>query len=54
VVEPTFFEAVRQIIAERSRRFTDDHMLARLAELLKSVGRLSGLVIDAGGEAVSC
>lgn len=46
VVEPALFEAVRQILAERSRRFTDDDMIARLAGLLKSVGRLSGLVID--------
>jgi DNA invertase Pin-like site-specific DNA recombinase len=46
VVEPSLFETVRQIIADRSRRFTDDDMLARLAELLKNVGRLSGLVID--------
>jgi DNA invertase Pin-like site-specific DNA recombinase len=46
VVEPALFELVRQIIAERSRRFSNDDMLVRLAELLKTVGRLSGLVID--------
>jgi DNA invertase Pin-like site-specific DNA recombinase len=46
VVEPALFEAARQIFAERSRRFTDDDMIARLAGLLKDVGRLSGLVID--------
>jgi DNA invertase Pin-like site-specific DNA recombinase len=46
VVEPALFETVRQIIAERSRRFTSDDMLTRLAALLKDVGRLSGLVID--------
>ncbi|MBF8300344.1 MAG: putative recombinase [Acidobacteria bacterium] len=46
IVEPALFEAARQIIADRSRRFTDDDMLARLAKLLSDVGRLSGLVID--------
>jgi DNA invertase Pin-like site-specific DNA recombinase len=46
VVEPALFDAVRRIIAERSHRYTDDDMLSRLANLLKDVGRLSGLVID--------
>ena len=46
VVEPAQFETVRQIVAERSRRYTDADMLTRLAALLSDVGRLSGLVID--------
>ena len=46
IVEPTLFEAVRQIIHERSRRFTDQDMLERLAALLKTTGWLSGFVID--------
>jgi DNA invertase Pin-like site-specific DNA recombinase len=46
VIEPALFLAVREILAERARRFSDDEMLARLAALLRNVGRLSGLVID--------
>ena len=46
VVEPTLFDAVRQIIHARSRRFTDQDMLDRLAALLKDTGWLSGFVID--------
>jgi len=46
IVEPTLFDAVRQIIHERSRRFTDQDMLDRLAALLKDTGWLSGFVID--------
>jgi DNA invertase Pin-like site-specific DNA recombinase len=46
IVEPTLFEAVRQIIQERSRRFTTEEMLERLAGLLRRTGWLSGLVID--------
>ena len=46
IVEPTLFDAVRQIIHERSRRFTDQEMLDRLAALLKDTGWLSGFVID--------
>jgi len=46
VVEPALFQAAREILVERARRFSDDDMLARLAALLRNVGRLSGLVID--------
>jgi DNA invertase Pin-like site-specific DNA recombinase len=46
IVDPTLFDAVRQIIQERSRRFTDQEMLERLAALLKRTGWLSGFVID--------
>jgi DNA invertase Pin-like site-specific DNA recombinase len=46
IVEPTLFDAVRRIIHERSRRFTTEEMLERLATLLKRTGWLSGLVID--------
>lgn len=46
VVDRAIFETVREIIAERSRRFTNEDMLTQLATLLKNVGRLSGLVID--------
>src|SRR4029079_15742995 len=38
LVEPTLFEAVRQIIQERSRRFTTEEMLERLAGLLRKTG----------------
>jgi DNA invertase Pin-like site-specific DNA recombinase len=46
VVDPQLFEAVRQIIQARSRRFTDAEMLERLQGLLREKGWLSGLVID--------
>lgn len=46
VIEPALFHAVRKIIQERNRRFTDPEMLERLAGLLSTKGWLSGLVID--------
>lgn len=46
IIERTLFEAVRRVIWERNRRFTDQEMLDRLAALLKHRGWLSGLVID--------
>ena len=46
VVEPVLFEAVRNIITARARHFTDADMLTKLADLVKHVGRLSGLIID--------
>jgi hypothetical protein len=46
IVEPTLFQAVRRIIQERSRRYSDQEMLERLTTLLSQRGSLSGLVID--------
>jgi DNA invertase Pin-like site-specific DNA recombinase len=46
IVEPTVFQAVRRIVFERSRRFSDQEMLERLTTLLGKTGWLSGLVID--------
>lgn len=46
VVNPTLFEAVRHIIHERNRRFSDQQMLDHLSTLLKARGWLSGVVID--------
>jgi DNA invertase Pin-like site-specific DNA recombinase len=46
IVEPDFFEAAQRIIHDRSRRFTDQELLDRLASLLNQKGWLSGLVID--------
>jgi DNA invertase Pin-like site-specific DNA recombinase len=46
IIELTCFQAVRTVVQERNRRFTDPEMLERLAALLNSTGRLSGLVID--------
>jgi DNA invertase Pin-like site-specific DNA recombinase len=46
IVEPDFFEAAQWIIQERSRRFSDQDLLDRLAALLAEKGWLSGLVID--------
>jgi DNA invertase Pin-like site-specific DNA recombinase len=46
IVEPILFQAVRRIIQERSRRYSDQEMLERLTTLLNQRGSLSGLVID--------
>lgn len=46
IVDPTLFDAVREIIHERNRRFSDEQMLERLATLLEHTGWLSGVVID--------
>lgn len=46
IVDPEFFAAAQRIIADRTRRFTDDELLARLTELLGQKGCLSGLLID--------
>ena len=46
LVEPTIFQAVRRIIQERSKRFTDQQMLEQLSALLNRTGWLSGLIID--------
>jgi DNA invertase Pin-like site-specific DNA recombinase len=46
IVQPTLFEAVRRIVEERARRFSDDEMLSRLSDLLREHGWLSGLIID--------
>lgn len=46
IVESDFFDAAQRILAERARRFTDDELLAKLAELFSRRGILSGIVID--------
>jgi DNA invertase Pin-like site-specific DNA recombinase len=46
IVDEALFTAARQIMIERSRRFSNDDMLDRLRSLLAEVGWLSGLVID--------
>ena len=46
IVQPTLFEAVRHIVHDRARRFSNDDLLERLATLLKTTGWLSGLIID--------
>lgn len=46
IVDPEFFAAARQIIADRTRRFTDEELLQQLTELLGRKGCLSGLLID--------
>lgn len=46
IVDPEFFAAAQQIIADRTRRFTDAELLERLTELLDRKGCLSGLLID--------
>ncbi|MDB6077022.1 MAG: pinR, partial [Akkermansiaceae bacterium] len=46
VVEPVVFQAAQGIVLERSRRLTNEEMLAKLRELLDLHGRLSGILID--------
>lgn len=51
IVERALFDAVQQIIQNRSRKMTNDEMLRSLRELLVCAGSLSGLIID---EAEGC
>lgn len=46
IIDRESFARARAIIDQRSRRLTDDEMLALLARILSSQGRLSGLIID--------
>jgi DNA invertase Pin-like site-specific DNA recombinase len=46
IVDPPLFRAAQTIIAERSRRFSDEEMLAALRSLLDLYGYLSGVIID--------
>jgi hypothetical protein len=50
IVESDFFEAARRIILARCKRFSNEEMLDLLANLLRSRGELSGLVIDEGDD----
>lgn len=46
LVPQTLFDQARLIIEQRSKRLTDEEMLALLADMLKQNGYLSGLIID--------
>lgn len=46
LVPQTLFDQARVIIEQRSKRLTDEELLATLADMLKLNGALSGLVID--------
>lgn len=46
IVDKGMFDAANRIILARSRRYTDDEMVAMLAVLFQKRGALSGLVID--------
>ena len=46
LISQALFDQARLIIEERSKRLTDDEMLALLADILKKNGYLSGLIID--------
>jgi DNA invertase Pin-like site-specific DNA recombinase len=46
IVERSLFESAQAIIQERSRRLSDDELLAVLRRLLREAGYLSGLIID--------
>src|SRR3546814_10625859 len=46
IVSQAQFDQARLIVEERSKRLTDDEMLALLSDILKRNGYLSGLIID--------
>jgi DNA invertase Pin-like site-specific DNA recombinase len=46
LVDRSLFEAARAIIVERSKKLTNEEMLAALHRLLEKQGYLSGLIID--------
>ncbi|MGE0252420.1 MAG: recombinase family protein [Dongiaceae bacterium] len=46
IVEPRYFYEAQGIIRERSRRFSNDEMLAKLRDLHEKQGWLSGILID--------
>jgi DNA invertase Pin-like site-specific DNA recombinase len=46
IVELDFFAAAQRIIQDRSKRYSDEALLERLAALFSEKGYLSGLVID--------
>ena len=46
IVEPDFFSAAQRIIQDRSKRYSDEVLLERLAALFSEKGCLSGLIID--------
>jgi DNA invertase Pin-like site-specific DNA recombinase len=46
IVDTDFFEAAQHIVAERSRRFTDEQLLTMLQDFRLRKGALSGFVID--------
>ena len=46
IVEDRLFHTTQGIIRERSRRFTDEEMLAQLERLFQKYGYLSGIIVD--------
>lgn len=46
IVDRAIFESAGAIIAERSRRLSDEDLLDQLRSLFEAQGRLSGLIID--------
>lgn len=46
IVDPDFFAAAQRIIQDRSKRYSDEALLERLAALFSEKGFLSGLIID--------
>ena len=46
IVEPSVFFMAHGIILARSRKLTDEEMLAKLRDVLKQHGRISGILID--------
>ncbi|TFI57526.1 recombinase family protein [Sphingomonas parva] len=46
IIDPSDFARVQALIAARSERLSNDEMLQRLTEVLRTQGSLSGLIID--------
>ena len=46
IIEPDVFHRVREIILERSRKFSNDEMLEKLRGVLSQHGRINGILID--------
>jgi hypothetical protein len=46
IIAPDVFAKAREIILARSRRFTEEEMLAALRTVLSQHGRISGILID--------
>jgi DNA invertase Pin-like site-specific DNA recombinase len=46
IIPPELFKKAQEIIRDRSRKYTDDELLAQLRRLLEREGQLSGLIID--------
>ncbi len=53
IVDKAIFMQSQEIVAERSRRFTNDELLAKLKDVYSRYGKLSALIIDESDENLS-